>query len=344
MSYPTSIGSVGELERILATPSPALVEDMARLDGDIMLLGAGGKMGPSLARLARNAVEEAGVEREVVAVSRFSEEGLEANLAASGVRTIKADLMDDEQLGTLPDVSNILYLVARKFGTTGDEPLSWALNTYLPGRVAQRFRKARIVVFSSGNIYPLVPVSSGGASEEHAPGPVGEYAQSVLGRERMFGYGSARYGTPVLLLRLNYAIDLRYGVLLEVARAVHERQPINLSMGHVNVMWQGDANETALRALHHCASPPRVLNVTGPETVSVRWLAERFGEVFGQSPVFEHEEQATALLSNASQAHALFGYPNVTLRRMIAWVAHWVTIGGETLDKPSHFGEREGRF
>ena len=342
--HPAFINSVGELECTLATPSSALVRDMARLEGDIMLLGAGGKMGPSLARLARNAVEEAGVEREVIAVSRFSEGGLEADLRAQGVRTIKADLLDDEQLESLPDVPNVLYLVARKFGTTGDEPLSWALNTYLPGRVAERFRKARIVAFSSGNIYPLVPVSSGGASEEYAPGPVGEYAQSVLGRERLFGYGSVRYGTPVLLLRLNYAIDLRYGVLLEVARAVYERKSIDLSMGQVNVIWQGDANETALRALHHCASPPRVLNVTGPETVSVRWLAERFGEAFGQSPVFGHEEQATALLSNASQAHALFGYPSVTLRRMIAWVAHWVTIGGETLDKPSYFGERKGRF
>ena len=345
VSHPASIGSVVELERILATPSPALVEDMARLEGDIMVLGAGGKMGPSLARLARRRRRRRPELKGRLSRSRaFRNGGSRPTYKPKASGLLGADLMDDEQLGTLPDVPNILYLVARKFGTTGDEPLSWALNTYLPGRVAERFRKARIVAFSSGNIYPLVPVSSGGASEEHAPEPVGEYAQSVLGRERLFGYGSVRYGTPLLLLRLNYAIDLRYGVLLEVAKAVFERTPIDLSMGHVNVIWQGDANEVALRALHHCASPPKVLNVTGPETVSVRWLAERFGESFGQPPVFENEERPNALLSNASRAHELFEYPKVTLRQMMAWVAHWVTIGGETLNKPSHFGEREGRF
>ena len=329
---------------MLTTPSSALVEDMARLDGDIMLLGAGGKMGPSLARLARRAVEQAGVQKEVIAVSRFTQEGLEAKLQTEGIQTINSDLLDDGQLASLPDVANILYMVARKFGTTSSEHLSWALNTYLPGRVAERFRHSRTVAFSSGNIYPLTPVSLGGASEEHPPGPVGEYAQSVLGRERMFAYGSVRYGTPTLLLRLNYAIDLRYGVLLEVAQAVNEGRPLDLRMGHANVIWQGDANEIALRAFQYCSSPPKVLNVTGPETVSIRWLAERFGELFSRQPVFDNEEQGTALLNNASRAHELFGYPRVTLRQMMGWVAHWVAIGGETLNKPSHFQEREGKF
>ena len=338
------ISSVVELERVLATPSPTLVESVARLEGNIMLLGAGGKMGPSLARLARNAVEQSSIAKEVIAVSRFTEEGLAESLQADGIRTISADLLDDAQLASLPDAPNILYLVARKFGTTGAEHLSWALNTYLPGRIAARFPAARIVAFSSGNVYPLTPVSSGGASERHPPDPIGEYAQSVLGRERLFAYGSARYKTPVLLLRLNYAIDLRYGVLLEVAQAVNEGKPIDLRMGHANVIWQGDANEMALRAFHLCATPPTVLNVTGPETVSVRWLAERFGEAFDRQPVFDHEENGVALLSNAARAFEHFGYPSVPLGQMIAWVAHWVRLGGETLNKPSHFQEREGKF
>ncbi|CAN5575522.1 NAD(P)-dependent oxidoreductase [soil metagenome] len=338
------IESEEALEDILATPSAALVEDMKGLDGDILLLGAGGKMGPSLARLARRAAELAGGERRIIAASRFSSAEAERDLQASGVTTIKVDLLDDAQLRALPDVPNILYLVGMKFGTTGQEHLTWAMNAYPPGRVAERFCESRIVAFSTGNVYPLTPVLHGGPTEAHPTGPVGEYAQSCLGRERIFEHFSLRYGTPLLHYRLNYAIDLRYGVLLEVARAVKEGKPINLRMGHVNVIWQGDANEIALRALRLCASPAKVLNVTGPETVSVRWLAERFAELLGREPVMEHEEGATALLSNASQAHLLFGYPKVPLRKMIAWTAHWVSTGGGALGKPTHFQEREGKF
>jgi dTDP-4-dehydrorhamnose reductase len=309
-----------------------------------MLLGAGGKMGPSLARLAQNALTAAGSGSKVHAVSRFSDAEAGRSLREAGVNTINADLMDDAQLAALPDVPNIVYLVARKFGTTGSEHLTWALNTYLPGRVAERFRAARIVAFSSGNVYPLSRVALGGSAEADPAGPVGEYAQSVLGRERMFTYGSLQHGTPVALLRLNYAIDLRYGVLLEVARAVRDGTPVDLRMGNANVIWQGDANEYALRALQHCSSPPRILNITGPETVSIRWLARRFGERLGVPPVFVHEEQDTALLNNAAQAHSLFGYPRVTLLQMIDWTAHWVARDGETHGKPSHFQEREGQF
>jgi nucleoside-diphosphate-sugar epimerase len=333
-----------ELEETLATPSPPLPDFMADLEGDIMLLGAGGKMGPSLATLASNAARESGVKRRIIAVSRFSSAGLEGELQSAGVDTISADLLDEEQLGKLPDAPNILYMVGMKFGTTGREHLTWAMNAYLPGRVAKRFRDSRIVAFSTGNVYPLTPVALGGASEEHPTGPVGEYAQSCLGRERLFEHFSLRYGTPVLNFRLNYAIDMRYGVLLEVARAVSEGRPIDLSMGHVNVVWQGDANDMAIRALALCESPPRNLNVTGPETLSIRWLAERFGELLGKEPVFEGEERATALLSNASRAHQLLGYPRVTLRQMIDWTAGWVLMGGSTLDKPTHFQAREGRF
>lgn len=333
-----------QLEETLAIPSPALIKDIAQLEGDIMLLGAGGKMGPSLARLAKNAVKQAGIAKKIVAVSRFSSKDLEKQLQADGVKTIKADLLDEKQLRDLPEMPNIIYMVGMKFGTTGKEHLTWAMNTYLPGRVAEQFKGARIVGFSTGNVYPLTPLAFGGASEDHPTGPMGEYAQSCLGRERVFEHFSLRYGIPMVHLRLNYAIDLRYGVLLDIARAVKKGKPIDVRMGHVNIIWQGDANEIALRSLHLCESPPKVINVTGPETVPIRWLAERLGELLGAEPIFKNEEQETVLLSNASQAHYLFGYPNVSLRQMIEWTAEWVQRGGEVLNKPTHFQEREGKF
>ncbi len=309
-----------------------------------MILGVGGKMGSTLATMARRAVEQGGFRRRVIGVARFSSPGLADRLRAHGVECVAADLLDEDQLARLPRAENVIYMVGTKFGTTGQEPLAWTINAYLPGRIADRLRDARIVVFSTGNVYPLVPVTSGGATEETAPDPVGEYAQSCLGRERVFEHFSRRWGTPLLLFRLNYAIDLRYGVLFDVARAVKTQQPIDLRMGNVNVIWQGDACEMALRALRHCGSPPVVLNVTGPETVSVRWLAERLGERLGVAPVYENREEPLALLSNASRAHQLFGDPKVSLRQMIEWTAHWVEIGGSSLGKPTHFQEREGRF
>lgn len=336
--------TVAELEARLAQPSPALVECMARLDGDLMILGVGGKMGPSLARLARNAIRQAGVTRRVIGVSRFSATGLAEQLAADGIETIAADLLNETELCGLPQVPNIIYMAGMKFGTTGAEHLTWAMNTYLPGRVADTFRASRFVVFSTGNVYPLTPVALGGASEEMPPAPVGEYAQSCLGREQVFRYFSHILGAPVLLFRLNYANDLRYGVLLDVARAVWEQRPIDLRMGHVNVIWQGDANEYALRSLDLCTSPPTILNVSGPETIALRWLAERFGDQFGVRPQFSASEVETALLTNASRAHRLFGYPQVSLRQMIEWTAEWVRAGAPTLDKPTHFQQREGKF
>jgi nucleoside-diphosphate-sugar epimerase len=336
--------TIGQLETELAKPSEALIRDLSKIEGDILILGAGGKMGPSLARLAKNAVREAGIEKRVIGVSRFSSGRLDEELREDGIETVAADLLDEEQLESLPEVENVIYMAGTKFGTTGNEHLSWAMNAYLPGRVAEKFRDSRVVVFSTGNVYPLTPVALGGASEEHPVGPVGEYAQSCLGRERVFEHFSRAHGMLMTIFRLNYAIDLRYGVLLEVARAVRKRRPIDLTMGHVNVIWQGDANELALRSLAVCESPPKVLNVTGPETVPVRWLAQRFGDLFGVEPVFEGEERSTALLSNASRAHEMFGYPKVSLRQMIEWTAAWVEAGGPTLDKPTHFQEREGKF
>lgn len=336
--------TVDELEQVLSTPSGALVADMKRLEGDILILGAGGKMGPSLATLAKRATIAAGVHRRVIAVARFSNESVRSQLEKAGVETQVADVMDDEVLQGLPTAANVIYMVGHKFGTVGQEPLTWTINTYVPGRVAERFRASRIVVFSTGNVYPFVPVSSGGASEETPVAPIGDYAQSCLGRERLFAHGSHQHGTPLVLFRLNYAIDMRYGVLHEIARAVHEQRAIDLRMGHVNVIWQGDANAMALRALHHCSSPPQVLNVTGPETISVRALAAAFGDRFGVSVRYTGEEAPTALLSDARKAFGLFGYPTVTLAQMIDWTAAWVQAGGPSYGKPTRFEEREGRF
>ena len=309
-----------------------------------MVLGAGGKMGPALAKLARAAVQKAGVVKRIIAVSRFTEEGLADELRSVGVETIRADLLDEEQLQKLPLVRNVLYLAGTKFGTTGNEAHTWAMNSYLPGRVAEKFKDSHIVAFSTGNVYPLTPVTLGGATENLAPEPLGEYAQSCLGRERIFQYSSRKYGTPLLIYRLNYANDVSYGVLLELCKSVLEQKPIDLRMGMVNVIWQGDANEIALRCLLHTTNPPTILNVTGPEQLSVRWIAEQFGTWAGKAPLFVHEEQATALLSNATACTDLFGYPNTGPHHMIRLIYEWISQGGRTLDKKTHFQERTGKF
>lgn len=342
--WPSKIGTESELEEIMSKPTPETVEAISRIDGDIIILGAGGKIGPSLARTAKNAIDEARVDKRVVAVSRFSTPELRRRLSEAGIETLACNLLDSEEVNKLPEVPNVIYMVGRKFGTKGDEPMTWVTNTYIPALVAQKFRRSRIVVFSTGNVYPLVPVGSGGATESCPLDPVGEYAQSCLGRERIFEYFCRRFGTKALFFRLNYAIDLRYGVLLDVAQKVWRGEPIDLRMGYVNVIWQGDVNNAAIRALTLCRNPPRILNVTGLETVSIRWLAESFGRIFGKKPIFENEEMETALLSNASEYHRLFGYPRVPLKRMIEWVAHWVLTGGPTLNKPTHYELRNGRF
>ncbi len=328
----------------LLEPSDQLISEIAELDGDILILGVGGKMGPSLARLARQAIDKAGVKKKVMGVARFSEPGLKDELHADGVETIQADLLEDNHLQALPSVKNVLYLAGTKFGTTGKESFTWAMNAYLPGRIAQQFKDSRIVVFSTGNVYPLTPVKMGGADENIQPQPIGEYAQSCLGRERLFQYYSSKNNTPILIYRLNYANDVSYGVLLEIGKSVKEKRAIDLNMGHVNVIWQGDANEFALRSLHHCAVPSKILNIAGPETVSVRWLAKEFGKLFGETPKFVNEEQETALLSNAAESYRLFGYPKVSLKRMIELIADWIREGGKTINKPTHFQERAGQF
>lgn len=328
----------------LLRPSEELTAAVARLDGDILILGAGGKIGPSLALLARQAIIAAGVSKRVIGVSRFSDPQQRQQLESAGVETLSADLLNEQQLQALPAVKNVLFLAGNKFGTTGQEPFTWAMNTYLPGRVAEKYRDSRIVVYSTGNVYPFMSPDSGGATEQQAPEPIGEYGQSCLGRERVFQYFSSIYNTPLLIYRLNYAIDLRYGVLLEIAKTVKEGRPVDLSTGYVNVIWQGDANEIALRSLEHCASPAAVLNVTGPDTLSVRWLAAEFGKLLGREPEFINKEQPTALLSNATAAGRLFGPPGVNISTMIELTVAWLEQGGELLDKPTHFQERKGKF
>jgi nucleoside-diphosphate-sugar epimerase len=332
------------LEEVLSRPHAADVAFMRGLEGDLMVLGVAGKMGPSLIQRAARAAAEAEATKRIIGVARFSDPSVRRYLEQTGIETISADLLEADALASLPDVPNIIYMAARKFGTTGNEHLTWAMNTLLPARVAERFRESRIVAFSTGNVYPLLPVTYGGATEAVAPAPVGEYAQSALGRERMFEYFSSRYGTRVTLLRLNYAIDLRYGVLLDLGTKVFEGRHVDVAMGLVNVIWQGDANSVTLRALGLCSSPPTVLNLTGPETLSVRAIAGRFGRLFGREPVFEGAEAPTALLNDASRCHRLFGYPEVSVEQMIEWTAEWIRAGGPRWDKPTHFEVRDGKF
>jgi hypothetical protein len=333
-----------ELDEQLSRPSEQDIEAMARLKGDILILGVAGKMGPSLARLAVRAAQKSGVKKRIVGVARFSDEGLANGLQEHGIETIPCDLLESEALARLPDLENVIFMAARKFGTTGAEYLTWAMNAYLPGLVSERFRHSRIVAFSTGNVYPLRAVAEGGATENTPVAPVGEYAQSALGRERMFEYGSSRWRTPVVILRLNYAVELRYGVLLDIGLSVFRRKAVDLRMGFVNVVWQRDANSICLRSLAHCQSPPLILNVTGPETLSVRFIAEEFGRRFDIAPVFVGEEAQFALLNNAAQAHRLFGYPSIAPAQMMDWVANWISLGGRTLQKPTHFHVQDGRF
>jgi nucleoside-diphosphate-sugar epimerase len=341
---PRFIDSESILEDILSRPSRESIDILSKIRGDILILGVGGKIGPSLAKLVRNAIEESGVKKKVFAVSRFSRAEVKDELANLGIVTIKCDLLEENSIDTIPEIPNVIYMVGMKFGTEENEPLTWATNAYIPGVVAQKFKHSRIVIFSTGNVYPLVPITSGGALESHPPEPIGEYAQSCLGRERVFEYFCRKFGTKALFMRLNYAIDLRYGVILDVALKVFHGIPIDLRMGYVNVIWQGDVNNAAILGLAHCTNPPKVLNVTGPETISVRWLAKRFGVLFGREPTFENSESETALLSNASEYHRLSRSPKVSLETMISWIAHWVQIGGPTLNKPTHFDIRDGRF
>jgi len=338
------IRDVAQLDDLLSEPSRAAIEALRRSPGDVLVLGAGGKMGPTLARMARRALDAAGQRFRVIAVARFSSSDLRSVLESQGVETIQCDLLREDQVEALPDAPNVIFMAGRKFGSTGDEPLTWAMNTHLPAIVCRRFRRSRIVAFSTGNVYGLTPHGRGGSREEDAPAPVGEYAMSCLGRERLFQYFSRANEIPVAILRLNYAVEMRYGVLVDLASRISRGEPIDLSMGHVNVIWQGDANAMALAALAHASSPAIVLNVAGPEELSVRALSTNLAAAMGATTRFDGSEAGDALLSNGARGYELLGRPRVDVTRMLAWTADWVQRGGESLGKPTHFESRAGRF
>jgi len=333
-----------KLDEMLTTPSRALINDVAKLEGDIMILGAGGKMGPTLAVLAKNAVTKAGTGARVIAVSRFSDPLAVKLLNESGVETISADLFDEKQVATLPAVENIIYMAGRKFGTNGQEHLTWAMNACVPTVVAKRFVDSRIVVFSSGNIYPMVPAHTAGCTEDIRPMPNGEYGMSCLARERVFEHFAKQYGTKIAIYRLNFAVDLRYGVLFDLCQYIMNDLPVPLDMGCFHCIWQGDANEIAIRSLLHASDAPYILNVTGPQTVPIKETAEKLAKRLGKPVTFSGETRGTAFLSNAGKMFATFGYPTVSVDTLIEWQADWILSGGRTLDKPTHFEERGGTY
>jgi dTDP-4-dehydrorhamnose reductase len=340
----TLIPDVATLENLLSEPSEALIRSFGSLDGDILVLGVGGKMGPTLATMAKRASAATGSNRRVIGVARFTSATLQQKLQASGVETIRCDLLDRNALASLPDAANVIYMAGMKFGSTGNESLTWAMNSYLPGLVSERFANSRIVAFSTGNVYGLSPVSQRGSREEDSLNPLGEYAMSCLGRERIFEHFSRTEHTRMSILRLNYASELRYGVLLDIAQRVHAGRPVALSMGYLNAIWQADANAMSLQALACVSEPPNIINIAGPELLSVRTVAEEFGDRLKKRVRFDGEESEDALLSNAEKTYGLFGRPRVTAPQLIAWISDWVAGGGETLAKPTHFEERAGRF
>ncbi len=333
-----------ELEDRLSQPTVGLLETLTQLPGDILVLGAGGKMGPSLARMAQRAFQELGRVDRVVAVSRFGDPAARAALDAAGVVTVAADLLAEGTLDALPDAPNVVFMAGQKFGTSGSPATTWAMNALLPILAARRYAAARTVVFSTGNVYPLWPAASAGPTEADPVGPVGEYAMSCLARERLYEHASLARGTPVAIVRLNYAVDLRYGVLVDIARRVHAGEAVPLAMGYANVLWQGDANAMALQCLALAASPATVVNLTGPEKLSVRAVAEAFGRRFGKAVRFEGTEAPDALLSDASALLARLGPPTVPLATLLEWVAAWIEQGGRLLAKPTRFEARDGRF
>ena len=338
------IRDLDHLEDLLSEPTDGVVDAVRRLEGDVIVLGVGGKMGPSLARMIRRAADEGGVKKRVIGVSRFSSPALPRQLEGWGIETITCDLLDPEQLARLPDVRNVVYMAGMKFGTTGQQARTWAMNAVLPAFVARKFRGAKVVAFSTGNVYPMVPVTSGGATEADEPRPVGEYAQSCLGRERVFEHYGRTDGTPVALIRLNYAVEMRYGVLIDLAQRVMAGETIDLAMGNFNCVWQADANAVSIRAFDHAASPPFVLNVTGPETLGVRGVCEELARLMGRDVKFSGSESPTAYLNNSALSNRLFGYPRVPVQHVITWAADWVQRGGASLGKPTHFETRDGKF
>lgn len=342
--WPAAFRDVGELDEFMTRPTRAAVEGLRRSPGDMIILGVGGKMGPTLARMARRAADETGPPRRVYGVSRFSDRALPKQLEHCGIECTAGDLLDRSFLATLPDAANVIFMAGMKFGSSGQEPLTWGMNTHLPALVCERYPTARIAAFSTGNVYGLTAVHDRGSVETDPPAPVGEYAMSCLGRERIFEYFCERHAAPTTLLRLNYATELRYGVLVDIAQQVLRGEPVDVSMGYVNVIWQGDACALTLASLPDGTVPARVLNIAGPEVLSVRDVALRFGRLLDREVTLQGDEGADALLNDGSAAHRCYGPPSVTVERMLPWIADWLTHGGELLGKPTHFESRSGRF
>ena len=336
--------SVEALDDALSDPPEALVEMFRTLPGDILVLGVAGKMGPTLARMAKRAATAGGDRRRVIGVARFSNPDEQKKLEAWDIQTIRCDLLDEQALTKLPDAPNVVFMAGMKFGSTGKEALTWAMNTHLPALVCKRFASSRIAAFSTGNVYGLAPLSLGGSIESDVTNPAGEYAMSCLGRERMFQHFSETLGTKVSILRLNYACEFRYGVLVDLARKVWANEAIDLAMGNFNVVWQADANYVALASLADAASPALILNIAGPELLSVRRVCQQIGERMRREPTFVGSESGDALLNNAQLSHRLYGYPRVSAEQLIHHVADWVSSGGASLGKPTHFESRSGKF
>ncbi|NUS92133.1 MAG: NAD(P)-dependent oxidoreductase [Nocardia sp.] len=334
-----------ELELELARPGSGLVAEAADWENDLIVLGAGGKIGSGVATMARRALDEAGrSEVRVLAASRWTDEGSRARLEALGIDTVMTDLSDPAAVDALPDAGSVVFLVGAKFGTATDTDEAWMTNTVLPAYIARRYAQSRITALSTGNVYPLTAPMTGGPVETDETGPIGEYAITCRGREQVFTHGARTRGTPVALVRLNYACEPRYGVIADIARRVHAGEPVDLSIGAVNVVWQRYTNEVVLRTLGHADTAPFLLNLTGPETASVRSIATRLGEEMGVTPVFTGVEGATSLLSNAGRCHALFGYPDRTLGELIRMQADWIGAGGQLWNKPTKFERRDGKF
>jgi nucleoside-diphosphate-sugar epimerase len=332
------------LDDLLSQPTAVVVKILADMPGDLLILGVNGKMGPSLARMARRASEAAGVDRRIIGVSRFASGDRQARLHSWGIETVRCELLDPQQLEQLPDAPLVVFMVGYKFGATGREALTWAVNSYLPGMICRKYRHSRIVAFSTGNVYGLTPVVHGGSWEDDALNPFGDYAMSCVGRERILEHFSRSLDIPMAILRLNYAVEMRYGVLVDLALRVRDGHAIDLTTGACNVIWQADANAMALAAFAHVGSPPLVLNIAGPEQLSVRRLAEEFGRLLNRVPVFQGTEATDAFLSNGQRGHRLFGYPRVSVEQLIRWTADWVQRGGAHLGKPTHFETRHGKF
>jgi nucleoside-diphosphate-sugar epimerase len=342
---PDRIRDVDHLEDLLSEPTPLVVDVMRRLKGDVVVLGVGGKMGPSLARMAKRASETAGLARRVFGVSRFSDPALPEQLKRCGIEPIACDLLDRAQLAKLPDAPNVVYMPGMKFGSSGQQAKTWAMNAYLPGLVCERFKSSRIVAFSTGNVNAMVPVSSGGAVETDEPQPIGEYGMSCLGRERVLEHFSHELNIPMAIIRLNYAVEMRYGVLVDIAQKLWRGETIDLSMGHFNCIWQGDANAQTLGAFDHVSVPPNVLIVTGSQTLAVRQVADKLAGLMGSAPPrFSGTESPDALLANPAKATRFFGDPIVDTNDLLTWVADWVSRGGASLGKPTHFEARDGKF